>query len=43
MNRPALFRHPDDDWIAAFFRRRSSEERYQMRKMLEERFPRRRA
>jgi transcriptional regulator with XRE-family HTH domain len=39
IDREALFRHPDDDWIAKFFRGRSEEERERMKKMLEAAFP----
>ena len=35
----SLFRHPDDDWLARFFRGRSEEERYRIRQMLEAAFP----
>lgn len=36
----ALFRHPDDDWIAKFFRDRSRDELERMKKALEAAFPR---
>lgn len=36
----ALFRHPDDDWLARFFRERSRDETSRMRAMLEAAFPR---
>jgi transcriptional regulator with XRE-family HTH domain len=36
----ALFRHPDDDWLARFFRERSQDEASRMRAMLEAAFPR---
>lgn len=39
IEREALFRHPDDDWIAKFFRNRSKEERERMKHMLELAFP----
>lgn len=35
----ALFRHPDDDWIARFFRGREREEIDRMKRMLEVAFP----
>ena len=35
----ALFRHPDDDWLARFFRSRTEEERYRIRQILEAAFP----
>jgi hypothetical protein len=38
-DREALFRHPDDDWIARFFRGRSEDEKARMRTMLEAAFP----
>lgn len=34
-----FFRHPDDDWIAVFFRNRSRDELERMKKMLEAAFP----
>lgn len=37
----ALFRHPDDDWFAKFFRDRSEEELERMKTVLEASFPRR--
>jgi DNA-binding XRE family transcriptional regulator len=40
IEREALFRHPDDDWIAKFFQGRSQEERERAKKMLEVAFPR---
>lgn len=36
----ALFRHPDDDWLARFFRGRDQEERARIRQTLEAAFPR---
>lgn len=36
----SLFRHPDDDWMAQFFRDRSREELERMKKLLEAAFPR---
>jgi hypothetical protein len=36
----ALFRHPDDDWLARFFRERSQDEADRMKAMLEAAFPR---
>jgi transcriptional regulator with XRE-family HTH domain len=36
----AIFRHPDDDWIARFFRDRSLDELKRMQQMLEAAFPR---
>jgi hypothetical protein len=39
----SLFRHPDDDWLAQFFRGRTEEERYRMRQILEAAFPRAKA
>jgi transcriptional regulator with XRE-family HTH domain len=38
--RESLFRHPDDDWMAKFFRDRSHEELERMKTMLEAAFPR---
>jgi len=38
----SLFRHPDDDWFAKFFRNRESDELERMKKMLEAAFPPRR-
>lgn len=35
----SLFRHPDDDWIARFFKNRSREEIERMKQMLELAFP----
>lgn len=35
----ALFRHPDDDWLAKFFRDRSRTEIEKMKQMLELAFP----
>lgn len=35
----ALFRHPDDDWMARFLRGRSADERRRIRNMLEAAFP----
>jgi hypothetical protein len=37
--RDIIFRHPDDDWFARFFRDRSMEELDRMRQMLEAAFP----
>lgn len=34
-----IFRHPDDDWFARFFRDRSIEELARMQQMLEVAFP----
>ncbi|MFC6487328.1 helix-turn-helix domain-containing protein [Nitratireductor sp. GCM10026969] len=34
-----LFRHPDDDWLATFFRERNEEERQRARRILESAFP----
>jgi hypothetical protein len=39
----ALFRHPDDDWLARFFRGKSEEERYRIRQILEAAFPTKKA
>ena|SRR3990167_2127523 len=39
----ALFRHPDDDWLARFFRSRTEDERYRIRQMLEAAFPKAKA
>lgn len=36
----ALFRHPDDDWFARFFRDRQRDEIDRMKTMLEAAFPR---
>ena len=36
----ALFRHPDDDWLAKFFKGRSQEERERIKQTLEVAFPR---
>lgn len=38
----SLFRHPDDDWFASFFRGRSIEELQRMKQMLEAAFPKKR-
>lgn len=38
--RESLFRHPDDDWMARFFRDRSRDELERMKTMLEAAFPR---
>jgi transcriptional regulator with XRE-family HTH domain len=35
----ALFRHPDDDWMARFFRNRKREEIERIKRMLEAAFP----
>lgn len=37
----SIFRHPDDDWIARFFRNRSAEEVERAKKLLEAAFPKR--
>ena len=34
-----IFRHPDDDWLAKFFRDRSADEIDRMKQMLEAAFP----
>ena len=36
---PALFRHPDDDWLARFLRGRDEAERARIRATLEAAFP----
>jgi transcriptional regulator with XRE-family HTH domain len=36
-----LFRHPNDDWLARFFRQRTEEERDRARILLETAFPKR--
>ena len=36
----SLFRHPDDDWLARFFKDRSIDELKRMKQMLEAAFPR---
>lgn len=36
----AIFRHPDDDWLAKFFRNRSSDEIERIKATLEAAFPR---
>jgi hypothetical protein len=38
-DREALFRHPDDDWMARFLRGRSAEERERIKTLLEMAFP----
>lgn len=38
-DREAIFRHPDDDWMARFFSRMSDEHRERARNMLEAAFP----
>lgn len=38
-DRESLFRHPDDDWVAKFFRDRSDDELERMKQMLEAAFP----
>lgn len=38
-DRDALFRHPDDDWMARFLRGRSDEEKERIRIMLLAAFP----
>jgi transcriptional regulator with XRE-family HTH domain len=35
----SLFRHPDDDWIARFFKKRSAEEIERAKRLLETAFP----
>jgi hypothetical protein len=35
----AIFRHPDDDWLAKFFKDRSADEVDRMKNMLEAAFP----
>ena len=35
-DRPGLFRHPDDDWLARFFRNRSEADKERARRILEE-------
>lgn len=37
--REALFRHPDDDWLARFFRDRDDNEMTRIKQMLEAAFP----
>jgi hypothetical protein len=37
--RDGIFRHPDDDWVAKFFRGRSEDEIRRMKIMLENAFP----
>ncbi len=37
--REALFRHPDDDWLARFFRDRDDHEMQRIKMMLEAAFP----
>lgn len=37
--REALFRHPDDDWMARFFRDRDDHEMQRIKQMLEAAFP----
>ncbi len=37
--RDGIFRHPDDDWIAKFFRDRSADEISRMKQMLEAAVP----
>lgn len=37
--RDGLFRHPDDDWLARFFRERSEEDRKKAIRVLETIFP----
>lgn len=34
-----LFRHPDDDWMARFFRKRTADEVERVKQMLEAAFP----
>jgi transcriptional regulator with XRE-family HTH domain len=43
IDREALFRHPDDDWFAKFFKDREREEIERMKRVLEDAFPRRRS
>jgi transcriptional regulator with XRE-family HTH domain len=38
-DRESLFRHPDDDWMARFFRERSEDEKARIRTMLLAAFP----
>lgn len=38
-DREALFRHPDDDWMARFLRGRSDDEKNRIRTMLQAAFP----
>lgn len=42
-DREGLFRHPDDDWLAKFFRDRTAEEIDRIKSTLETAFPRKRA
>jgi transcriptional regulator with XRE-family HTH domain len=42
IDREALFRHPDDDWIRRFFEGRARDEIERAKKMLEMAFPRER-
>ena len=42
-DREALFRHPDDDWLAKFFADRSRDEIERMKRTLEAAFPRKQA
>ena len=37
----ALFRHPDDDWLARLFRDRSDDERQRLRQLIDAAFPER--
>ena len=42
VDREALFRHPDDDWLTRFFADRNAEEVDRMKQLLEAAFPRKR-
>lgn len=42
-DRESLFRHPNEDWLARFFRDRSNEEVERIKATLEAAFPRKRA
>ena len=35
----SLFRHPDDDWLSAFFKSRTQEERDRLRALIDIAFP----
>jgi transcriptional regulator with XRE-family HTH domain len=35
----SLLRHPDDDWLAKFFKDKSDDERFRLRQILEAAFP----
>lgn len=43
IEREALFRHPNDDWVTRFFADRSNDEIARMKTMLEAAFPKKRA